>query len=409
MLACCAFALGAPTLAGELTSIPAEDPPQTSRFDFSDCDAFKNLGKIYKDEGNPFFEEFKLHGRIHFQAASIEGNDVNGRDFNNNYEEVRRFRIGAKAKFLNYFNIKFTPNLVNDRRPRPAGDLDWGYDNLDEAIIGFDIKEAFGISDFDKVFLTYGVQKFDLGYESFESSKKIPTAERTGISNKVYLDGIRPTGFTLEIEKGPWDALLGLFSTEENPEFDAKWDQGLAYQGTLGYQASDDLKFVADFIYNDSGLDQENHWDYHWAGSLRAEYFSSRWGLVTEAIIGDNGNEVQGVTNADRQDHFWAAIVTPTYWLVEDRLEAAFQYQYAGSSGSEGIRTSSRYVRRGHAPGVDVNSGRGDRHHAFYAGLNYIVCDHNSKVMVGIQYDDLNTPQGGVEATTLWFAYRTYF
>lgn len=372
------------------------------------CDAFVNMGKLYKNDDNPFIQEFKIHGRINFQAATFEGNDVNGRDFNNNYEEVRRLRIGTKIKFLNYFNLKFTGNMGLDNRPK-GGDLDWGYENLDEAFIGFDIKKAFGIDSLDKLHILYGVPKFDLGGEAYESSKKIVTAERSGISNKVYVDGIRPTGFKLSAVKGDWDLLLGLYSTEENPEFDAKWDQGFAYQGTLGYQMTDEHKLVADFLYNDSGVGQENQWPYEWALSLRSEYVADRWGVMTEAFIGDNGDEGNGVTNGERQGHFWAGVVTPYYYLIPDHLQLGFQYQYAGSSGDEGIRTSSRYLRRQHDFGVDDNSGRGNEHHSFYLGLNYLLCDHNAKIMTGIQYDDLNTPNGNVTGTTLWFAYRTFF
>lgn len=400
-----ALSLSSQLQAGEILALPEEQ----AEHGYSYCDALVNLGKIYENPKNPFIEEFRFDGRLHYQAAWLEGNDINGREFNNSYEEVRRARIGINSKFLSVFNIKVAANLVDDSRTRTTGDLDWGYENLDQATLGIDLKKAFSISQVDKMLLTYGVQKFDLGEEAFNTSNKIPTVERTGISNKTYLDGIRPTGLTLEAVKGPWDILLGLFSTEENPEFDAKWDQGFAYQGTIGYQATEQLKYVADFIYNDSGLDQENHWDYKWASSVRAEYRTARWAVISEAFYGDNGDEQNGNTNPDRQGEFWAFIFTPTYWVVQDRLESVFQYQYAGSSESEGIQTSSRYLRRSHAAGVDVNNGRGDSHQYLYAGLNYLFCDHNSKVMCGIQYDNLETPGGRLDGTTLWLAYRTYF
>ena len=57
-------------------------------------------------------------------------------------------------------------------------------------------------------------------------------------------------------------------------------------------------------------------------------------------------------------------MITPYYYLIPDRLQLGFQYQYAGSTGAEGVRTSSRYLRRNHAdPTVDVGGGRGNRHH----------------------------------------------
>ena len=382
-------------------------PSSNATADF--CDAFVNMGKLYKDADNPLIQEFKIHGRINFQAARFDGNDENGRDFETDFTEFRRVRIGTKIKFLDYFNLKFAANMALDNRPK-GRDLNWGYENLDEAFIGIDLKKAFRISSLDKLHLLYGVPKFDLGGEAYESSKKIVTAERSGVSNKVYVDGIRPTGFKLSAVKDDWDFLLGLYSTEFNPEFDAKWDHGLAYQGTLGYQLNDEHKLVADFLYNDSGLRDQNQWRYEWALSLRSEYVTDRWGVMTEAFVGDNGDEDNGVINSDRQGHFWAFVVTPYYYIIPDRLQLGFQYQYAGSSEAEGVRTSSRYLRRNHDdPNVDVGGGRGDEHHSFYLGLNYLLCDHNAKIMTGIQYDDLSTKDGEVTGTTYWFAYRTFF
>ncbi len=399
-----------PSFGGDIASVATNLGSISSSDATADfCDAFVNMGKLYKDPDNSFIQEFKVHGRINFQAATFDGNDVNGRDFETDFAEVRRIRIGTKIKFLDYFNLKYTANMGLDSRPK-GRDLNWGYENLDEAFIGLDIKKALGLNAFDQLHLLYGAPKFDLGGEAYESSKSIVTAERSGVSNKVYVDGIRPTGFKLSAIKKDWDFLLGLYSTEENPEFDAKWDQGLAYQGTLGYQMNDKHKFVADFLYNDSGVGQENQWTYEWALSLRSEYVADRWGVMTEGFVGDNGDEANGVTKAERQGHFWAAVITPYYYLIPDRLQLGFQYQYAGSTGAEGVRTSSRYLRRNHAdPTVDVGGGRGNRHHSYYLGLNYLLCDHNAKIMTGIQYDDLNAEEGKVTGTTYWLAYRTFF
>ena len=43
-------------------------------------------------------------------------------------------------------------------------------------------------------------------------------------------------------------------------------------------------KFVADFLYNDSGVGQENQWTYEWALSLRSEYVTDRWVVMTEDL-----------------------------------------------------------------------------------------------------------------------------
>ena len=106
------------------------------------------------------------------------------------------------------------------------------------------------------------------------------------------------------------------------------------------------------------------------------------------------------------------AVATPwlrSYLAAEDRLQAVFQYQFAGATESEGIRANSRYMNSLHSPGVDVNSGRGDELHTLYAGLNYHICGDNLKIMGGVEYANLDTPAGDVDAVTLLIAFRTFF
>ncbi|MGJ8726476.1 MAG: porin [Roseibacillus sp.] len=369
------------------------------------CDGLKSIGKLYKNSENPLIQEFSVFGRLQYQGAWVNGEDENGDDFDDSYDEFRRVRIGAKGKFLQYFDFKANINLLSDGRPS-GNDLDWGVENFDEALIGFDIKKAFGIDQLDKLHLSYGRHKFAISHEAVESSKNIVTVERSAISNKVY-GSDRPTGFKLKAAQGPWSALLGIYSTEVNDKFIADWGGSVAYQASLGYQVSDELSLLADFAYNDGDV-SGTAWGYKWATSLSAVYESGRFGLVTDFIYGDNGDVNDG-QNVDRQDSFWGVVVIPHYWLVEDRLQAVARYQYQGSDGSEGIRLNSRYVRRNDDTGAAINSGRGDSHHSIYAGLNYYLCDNNAKFMAGVEYDSLDTPDGDVSATTFWLAFRTYF
>ena len=52
---------------------------------------------------------------------------------------------------------------------------------------------------------------------------------------------------------------------------------------------------------------------------------------------------------------------------------------------------------------------RSDEHHSVYAGLNYFLCGHNAKIMGGVEYENLQTMIGDVDALTWWLAFRSYF
>ena len=369
------------------------------------CDALKSIGKLYKNPENPLIQEFTVFGRFQYQGAFVTADDANGDHFHDSFDEIRRFRVGAKAKVLQYFDVLGRINLEDDRRPQ-GGDLSIDFVSFDELLVGFDIKKAFNIDQLDKLHLGYGRYKFSISQEANTSSKKILTVERSAISNKVF-GNFRPTGAKLTAKKGPMDVLLGIYSTEFEDQFVADWTESIAYQARVGYEATDDLYVSADFVYNDGDVN-DGTWQYKWATSVNAQYTQDRWGIGVDMIYGDNGDVSDG-QNADRQDYFWGVVVIPHYWLVKNRIQAVARYQYQGSEAAEGIRLNSRYVRRTDDTGAAINSGRGDQHHSYYAGVNFHLCGDNAKFMVGAEYDDISTPGGDVEALTWWLAFRTYF
>ncbi len=358
-------------------------------------------GTLYKNAENPILQGFQIGGRFQYQAAYLDGEDVNGRDFNDTYDEYRRVRIEAKTDFLKFFSANIKLNLVNDGRPA-GNDLDWGYDTFDEAVFSFDIKKALGAGPLDVLKLNYGRFQLKMTEEVHMSSREIYTFERSAIANKLFASNNRPTGVTVDAALGKWSGTLGLFSGEDDSEFIGGWNDGQAYYLSLANEMSDEWRLVLDLVANDeSGAD--DFLGYDWAAALNAIYDKDRYGAVSTLACGENnGDGTQGGS-------FHALMVMPYYWILEDRLQAVLQYQYAGASESEGIRTNSRYVRSQHSSGVDVNNGRGDELHTLYAGLNYHICGDNLKIMTGIEYASLDTPDGDVNALTYLVGFRTFF
>lgn len=393
------LALQAPALAGSEPQIAA--PAASSGGDW--CEWLQNKpGLLYKNQENPFLQSFQLGGRFQYQASYIDGEDVNGRDFNDTYDEYRRVRLETKTEFLKYFSAKIGINIVDDER-RNDEDLDWGYRDFDEAYFSFDLKKAFGAGPLDALKINYGRFKFNFTEEVHMSSKEIYTLERSAIANKLYATNNRPTGITLDGALGKWSATLGLFSGEDDSEFIGGWNDGLAYYFSGAYAHNEQWRFSLDLVQNaPSGAD--DFLGYDWASAMNAVYEDGRFGALATLALGKNNDDTP-----ERGGAFHALVIMPWYWLVEDKLQAAAQYQYSGSSQDEGIRTNSRYVRSAHAAGVSTNSGRGDALHTLYAGLNYHICGDNLKIMAGIEYSKLDTPKGDVDALTYSLAFRTFF
>jgi len=420
-------------LAGDAKTIIEPAAPEQS---ITACDTLKNIGTLYKNSENPYIQEFKLFGRYQYQVGSISGNDVNGDNFNSNFSNHRRFRLGTQMKFANYFKLKANVNLVTDTtfvKPNSFIDssLKWGIPDVasavfDEAKLSFDAGKAFDIDELDALSFTYGRQKLKMSQEGHNSSKKIKTIERSSLANTVYRSA-RPVGFALDAAKGSWRGNVSIFSDQiSDTEWGSvvgDWNAGLGYYASLTKSFDNSSELTFDFLYhdrdgtNDASMETGKVLDwfgYDWAASAAYTGTCGRWGYVANLIAGDHGDNGLSVTEdgviklkPERGGLFYGAILQGTYWISEGTLEAVAQYQWQGSKEYEGVRTNSRYFRADN--GGDVNSGRGDSHHSLYAGLNWYLCGDNAKFMTGVEYQNLDTPDGDADATTLLLAYRMYF
>ncbi|MEM9081654.1 MAG: hypothetical protein AAGC74_13290 [Verrucomicrobiota bacterium] len=383
------------------------------------CDAYRNIGKLYSNDDNPFIQSFTLVNRIHASYGYVSGETASGVDFDYDTTEVRRFRPGAKAKVFRYFELKGQAEIYPDRHP-VGGDRGFEFRHMWDLFAKFDVKKAFGVDGLDALKVGYGKRETHTSYEWDTSSNKLKTVERSGISNKVWLSTTEfsnPSGAWFELEKDAVRVEAGIFTTTQD-DFVPGWDDGQMYWGNVWWDVSewtgaDISQLYLTGFYQDvepgeitlaSGVE--------WASSLSFKYGQGRWTAVVEGILGDNGDQ-----SAGRDGGFWGFVFLPSLWLVEDKLEAVFRYQYQGSEEASGIRLNSRYVRRAdtiesRAAGASslINSGRGDEHHAYYLGLKYHLCKHNAHFLAGVEYDHLSSQGTRIyDGWTTFLGFRTYF
>ncbi len=373
------------------------------------CDLVKAPGtKLYENKDSWFINSFNFVGRFQYQGAYLDGDDVNGDDFGEYFTDFRRVRFGAKLGFGRYFQIKGNANFVSDGR-QSERNLDWGYSSMDELIASFNAGKAFDLEGLDGFKISYGRKKMLVGHEVHMSSKKIKTVERSAIANRAF--PTRMTGVWVDLAKGPWSGHAGVFTTDDSRSI-AGWKGGEAYYLNVNYKLENEDNLTFDFLYNDANGDDEKNLVntnqgadlYEWAFSAAWDRKRDKWGLMANVIVGDNGD----VGNSDREGLFYGLVVLPTYDIT-DNLELVGRYAFQASEEDEGIRTTSRYFRREARTGADVNGGRGDSHHSIYAGLNYYICGDNMKIMSGVEWQTLDTPDGDADGLTLWLAYRMYF
>lgn len=392
-------------------------------------------GRLYKNKKNPYIQELQVFGRFHWQYAYVDGEGSIGKDqhaqkFNYDTEEIRRFRLGAKLKFLKIFEANANINLSNDLSPI-GGPRKVEYFNLYSATLGTDLVKAFDLDSIDELEFRIGKEKIAHTSEGENSSRFIKTVERSSLN--WYIATPSSTGMILEAENGPWDLDLGMYSGDLQREF-SNFNNDYFYTLHAGYKFktpsfADKSRIDMRMLIN--GDEKENavknpesigSLNQKWFISLSSESKKGRFELLTDLVYGDNGTDYgydfdkdRPENNPDREGTFWGFTIIPSYWLIEDKLEGVFRYQYARASEKEGFRMAGRYARtagvsQGFTGPNDLSNGRGDKHQSAYLGFNYYFCGDNAKVMTGIEYDDLDSASQSVyEGTTVWAAFRMYF
>ena len=321
---------------------------------------------------------------------------------------MRRFELGVRVHFLDYFTASFSTDVEDDGESKD----DENYDSFDYTLYSsdviFDAQDAFNWDCYDQFQLRLGYFKVPSNAGWTTSSNAMRGIERASLSN--YSSPSDSIGAMISGRRNRWDFDLGVFSGDDiDNGFDS--DRGSFWLGHIGYmfgerQRVDRLRTDLRVLVNNDSEKSETFlqdWVVSWSTVMRRE----RWRLMADLIVGDNGDHHE----PSQRGYYWGINIMPSVWIIEDRLEAAFRYQYAEAEKRNGFRISAHSVRRiADQEGANINDGYGDQHQSAYAGLNYYICGDNTKIMAGVQWDDLQTKNKQVfEGLTTWVAVRLYF
>jgi hypothetical protein len=352
------------------------------------CDAIGDLGTVYKDKSNPWIQEVKFFGRAHQQWGYTDGDD-NGGDFSGDGDELRRLRFGTSIKFLDGFTLLGRADFENGG----FRDTNIDYAGFDELYLNYNFGSFGALEDFT---IGYGRYKVGFGGEEVESSKKIKTIERSLLNNS-YVGG-RASGARVSFTANDVNYMFGVYGVDGDDEAIGSLSGDLAYHVGAEFEALGGDVFLQAIVTDSDGTSPDDVFGFDWAVSANYTTEIGRFDLFTNATYGEgyDGNAVYGV------------VIMPSTMLIEDKLEAVFRYQWAHSEGDGYLRPQSRNVRN--VAGMDgIGLPRGDDNHNFYAGLNYFICEHHAKAMLGVEHEINDGGVADTEATTLWGALRFYF
>lgn len=339
-------------------------------------DLWKNLESddwpvLYESKKGPI-EEFRLLGRFDLQYGALDSDRGDVDDF-----EVRRLRVGTRIKFFDNWRIRAVANLNDGNRV--------SYRSINSAYIGYYPSKHF---------------KFKFGKQTAHYSQEWSTgsSDLRVIERSLLVQQLRPrrtTGLSMNGDWKQWDYEVGVYSGERDDEF-GSFDAGFYYQASLGYDFTDlfdswkDFDLRLSYLHNDGDRRNDGPEPYRDSYSLALNLRKKRFRLTADALYADG---IEGRADV------WGFLVTPSYELIDDKLEIVFRYHFAKSNGRDGVRLQGRLDRE--APDL-IDRGRGDKYQSIYLGLKHHILEDRLTFSAGIEYADLEDRfDDGGEITSL--------
>ncbi len=341
----------------------------------------RSLPTLYRDAANPLLRELALVGQLQTQYA--RGSDDSGNFGTSDMPdastwgnvEVRRFRIGLRAKLPGKLSFLNLTDLNPDFEPRI-------YKRTPETHFTWAESEAFNIS--------LGKTELKFGREQEYSSREFPLFERTALGNMFYggeLTGLWAAGRGVA---GGWLYHLGVYGNDRRDEW-TDFQGGAMMLAKIGYNYAGATEFdLAEIRFQilhntDPGFaaspDCLASPSYSCCVSLSNEIADGPFGLTVEALWGNGEN--------GRPDAF--GISAMPFWNLTEKLQWICDFELAASPRENGVFLPARYEAL--SPGAGDRAG--DAYIAAYSGLTYHIRGHNLKLMSGVKHTRMDGGPGG--------------
>ena len=361
------------------------------------CDNLINFGKFYNNPDASTLQSTKLFLSYQHQIGHIDGTDQTGKEFDDSFEEFRRVWVGLSGKFGNFWKFKVVSQISNDRNEYPGDYRQWGHETFRAANITFDADKFWEIESLDSLEFGYGRRTGRMADEWQRSSTMINCLERSSFSNKLWLydkEKGNPLAAWVKWTAGKHTFDTALFSGTYDDYIGGWSDSKIFYVSWLGdYSEGSSYELLEYWVsyYKQEGSITEDRLagGNDWALSLVNRMGNGPWALHSTLAWGNNGDQ----TSPNREGEFGGIVLMPMYWLNQNKLKVVGRYLYQKADCTKGLKLNSRYAPLADTRDqtIDLNSGRGDKHQAFYLGLNYYLCGENLKLVNGLQHDELES------------------
>jgi hypothetical protein len=356
------------------------------------CDRLTNLGKLYRDDSNPFVEEFDLTGRLQMDYYHVDADSgIPSKNAEVGSFEIRRLRLGEDAWFAG-------------RHLELKADLDTNLDSRGATRVFYNrMTNLFAnvVVD-DELKIKAGKYEPHFGYDREVSDTLQPFFERSFFDDQVFNHTANDyvTGASVYGNFGHLGYLSSIYSMNVNKEL-GEFNGGQAYLEELNYDFKSALKsdkalWTADYMHMGGINANSNVFNtMHNAVATYFDYKKGLFGLVTQFGYG-NGVASKG--------DVYQMLLMPTVDIT-DHLQAELRYALGLGTESNSITILNRQESQ-------AAKGTGSTLNSLYLGANYFICGYNLHVMAGIQYDHLSGGTGAhanFDGWTPLVGLRTFF
>ena len=353
-----------------LSSLPAtatedaEQPPST----------FDNIWKFadwYDNDDNSVLQSLQFSGRFQLDYALVDADQGHHTEWN-----IRRFRLGAKAKLFRQFTLHGEVEL----NPQEADPV---FNRITDLYFQWNKSARFEA--------TIGKHSAPFTMDGATSSKALLTVERNNLTNNFWFTQEYLPGVSVSGKPDRWNYLAGVYSTGSANRFFGEFDGSLLGLFVVGYDFAkrldvDKAVLAVNYVYQNPDEDNTFTRDLENILSVHFELDAGTWGLRTD---------LAAATGFEKQSDLWGTMVMPFYNISDD-LQVVGRYTYVVSQDVNGVRLN-RYERQ-------LVFGLGDRYNEIYFGVNYYFYGQKLKLQSGIDFADMRdrADDGGAYLGVAW-------
>jgi hypothetical protein len=380
----------APVLSGAIGATNAEGktvkpykPAAPSAFSVKSHEIFDPMWSrsvLYKDDQNPYVQEFSLTGL--FEGAGAWGNidnEQNSSPLNQDVSDVqmRRAQLGARMKAFYRTEVTGVVEMAGPSRMN-------GIQTLKART---ELTENTGI--------TFGKFRPLSTQENNTPDAALLISERSLLSNMIApADSM---GVMFDATRKGWTYQVGWFSgdfSDNIPGFkdDGMINAGIAYEKVGKAESGAPLRsrWYLNYVHNLNDDRSEILPRHRFAGATAFSNLYSTGFSIQQDRFGFMGD----FTVARGDNNAWGITLLPTYWIMPGALQVVGRYHYADTDKQDALYG-------GYGPGADpffqgnAPIVTGDEYHSFYLGANFHVYENRMIISNGLEYtlfrDDLDS------------------